>query len=139
MAKGFRPEPKRYHLTFPDTDLDGLEVTMKSLSVKAYGEMLRAAVIRGLNDEALNANDEVLALFAARLESWNLLDPETGEPVGTDLDSVLAADRAIVGQVVTGWQVALVTVPKTSKSGSPNGEISPSDLEALAASSGPSS
>lgn len=135
---GFRPEPKQYRLTFDGTELDGLEVVMGSVSVREFNEMIRLSMANGISEEAIAANDRVLELFAQHIVSWNLEDAK-GKPVKTDLETVLGTDRSIIGQVVTGWQVALVTVPNPSKGDSPNGEISPSDLEALAASSSPGS
>lgn len=134
---GFRPEPKQYRLTFTDDpELAGLEVTVGSVSVGEYNQMLRQSLVDGLTAETLDANDELLKLFASRLVSWNLEDQQ-GAAVPATLDGVLSQDRGLIAKVITAWQVALITVPKTSKTGSPDGQTTggPEDLGLAEASS----
>lgn len=135
---GFRPEPKQYKLTFSDIpELDGLEVVMGSVSVGEFNELMRLALPKAVSEETLEANDKTLELFASKIVSWNL-DGANGKPLKPTVENIRAQERSLIGSIITGWQVALVTVPKRSETPSGDGEISPEDLEALAASSSPS-
>lgn len=101
---GYRPQRKRYELVFQD--MPGLEVTVKSASIGELREI-----------EELNNTQDRLALFrvfADKLISWNMEDPESGEPMPPTLDSILALEVETIMPIIVGWvqTVARVAAPK---------------------------
>jgi hypothetical protein len=124
---GFYPEPTLYHLTFPEGDpLHGLEVTMGSLSVGEYNAMMRRALARGLSEETLKANDEMIDLFVSKIASWTLED-KAGAAVPVTREAVDGLDRRLIAKLITAWQSALIGVPDDLGKGSQNGELSPEE------------
>lgn len=113
---GFRPEPRRYKLTF-DGDLEGLEVRVKSLTVRKFAEM----------GEATDA--ELLAMLADALVEWNL-EAEDGTPVPATLEGIESQDSNLITRLISAWRTALTSVPPTSPLRSQNGAAD-LDLAAL--------
>src|SRR5271165_5262394 len=115
---GFRPEPTIYKLNFDDTPLKGLLVRAKCCSMGEYNDMLREAGDAGAErgpDEKIDftaaavRNDETIATFARHLVEWNLEDDE-GNAVPATLAGVQSVERVLMGQIITAYEIALVTV-----------------------------
>jgi hypothetical protein len=124
MTKGFTPEENHYELHFePGHALHGLQVTMASLSVGEYNQMMRRSIIRGLTEEALKANDDTEQLFVDKLVSWNLTD-RAGKPVPRTREGIQGQDRKYIGQIVTAWQMAMLGIDEILGKGLSNGELS---------------
>lgn len=133
---GFRPEPRTLRLVFTDPAYAGLEVTMQSVSVGEYNDMLRLAVTDGLTKETVAANERMVDLFASRIVAWNLEDA-SGQPVPATPEAVRGYERSVIGDIITAWQLALIQVPPPLPSASPSGATSPEaslPMEALSAS-----
>lgn len=118
---GFRPAPKRYKLTFDDSeDLKGLEVTMGTVTLGEYNEMMRAGLMAGVTAEVLDANEHLLDIFADRIVAWNLLDVK-GKPVPRTPEAVRGQERHIITAIIGAWQLRLVGVDPTSNGTSSSG------------------
>lgn len=123
---GFRPEPTIYSIKFEGTSMEGLHVRASACTVDEYNRMLRNAVESGdgITKESVDANEWMYQLFANHLVSWDLEDYITGEPVPTTLDGIVSQERSMISEILRGWQIALVSVPKILQKPSPNGETS---------------
>ncbi len=130
---GFYPEPTQYHLKF-ENDLKGLEVTMRSVSVRDFSEMLRMAVSSVANEEVVKSNERMLDLFAKALVDWNLEDKD-GKPIPATRKGADTQEMRLITQIINAWQNALVTLPAPLDGQSNNGEISEDLSQALARSS----
>jgi hypothetical protein len=124
---GFRPEPRRYNLTF-EGDLEGLHVKIGSVSVAQYTEIMSLTLLEMPVEDVIKSQDRLLDLFAEALVEWDLEDADTGEPVPTSKEGVLSQDASLIIRVIAGWREALVSVPPTSKTPSPNG-VSETELD----------
>lgn len=133
---GFRPKPKRYRLKFADEDYEGLEVTMRSVTVGEWTDMMAPA--SSDPKERAEANRQVMELFADRIVSWNLED-EHGKEVPTTVDAIMQQDRDVISTIVTSWQLMIVGVdPLAVNTGTREGGLMTSeDLDAMM--KGPSS
>lgn len=133
---GFYPEPTLYHLTFPGDDpFHGLDVTMGSLTVGEYNAMMRRALVKGITEDALQANDEMIDLFVTKLTAWNLEDKD-GKPVPFTREAVDGQDRNLIGKLIFAWQMALVGIPAPLDTTSTNGALSAEESLALGSVSG---
>lgn len=131
---GFRPQPVEYNLDFEEGDeLHGLEVKIRSVTVREYNEMMRNGLKKG--EDGLKASDDLLELFVERLVAWNLEDPETGDPVPPTMDGLLSQDRRYIGRMVQAWQIALVGIPAALGKALNSGERSLEESLAMAISS----
>lgn len=136
---GFRPQPTIYNLSFKGTALDGLHVSMSCCTIKENAEMLKASVREegenpGVTEDDLRDNDRILELFCNHLVSWDLEDL-AGQPVPTNRDGVDSQERTIIAQLISAWQVAMVSVPNPSKPESNSGAISEEESLGLGTSS----
>lgn len=131
---GFRPEPTHYKLNFKGTDLEGLEVTMKSVTVREFGEMLKAATLEGITPETIQSNDMILKLFADSIVSWNLEDAK-GKPVPRTVEGVKNQERPLIAKLLSAWQFAVAGVDSPLPSASGDGGTSQEAALALAESS----
>jgi hypothetical protein len=111
-SPGCRPEPTVYHLTFPDhPDLPGLEVRLSSMSIGERIEFDRMRLTPATTAEQAWAKDRAMAeALGARLLSWNLLDPKTGEPVPPTAEGVLSQEGRHINPVVVAWLDAITGV-----------------------------
>lgn len=118
----FRPPVKRYHLTFEDPELEGIEVWAKGVST---GEILD---IRAAEGEV--GDERAIALFAEALLEWNVSGPEEDDdilPVGDQaMASLRSLDIDFVLSIVRAWTAALTQVapplPDASDSGATSAE-----------------
>ncbi|MFI8301571.1 hypothetical protein ACIGCZ_37315 [Streptomyces nigra] len=111
---GYRPKRRVYALDFTGTDWEGLEVSMRGMTV---GEELDLA-----------GNDISAALIVEeltkRLISWNVEDEE-GRPVPTTMDGVRTQDGAMILAILDALRQANSGVPAPLPETSPSGETSP--------------
>ena len=120
---GFKPRAKTYKLTFEDDDdLNGLEVTMGTVTLGQYNEMLRAGLISSVTADVLDANDHLLDIFAERIVSWNLLDAR-GKPVPRTPEAVRNQERHVITAIISAWQLRIVGVDPTLNGESGSGAI----------------
>src|ERR1043165_6825542 len=107
---------RTYKLVWPEGhQFHGLEIRMHGMSLAELDRLstfeqpgeLSAAVAVGERVAQMRAMAE---LFSSRLISWNL-ENEDGSPVGTDPDSVAAADLGVVMTAIGAWQKEVTRVP----------------------------
>jgi hypothetical protein len=98
---------------------------MSCCTIKEHNEMMRGALNETgrIDKETLDANEWILDLFVNHLLSWDLEDL-AGQPVPTTREGVDDQERTVVAQLITSWQIAMVTIPNPSNSTSSNGSIS---------------
>jgi hypothetical protein len=131
---GFRPEPTIYKLSFSGTALDGLTVRASCCSMREYNEMILDAV--GTSDGSVaDKNARLVQIFSKHLVEWDLEDPRTGETVPTTVEGIESQESAMMNQIISAWQIALVSVPPNLKVPSSDGGTSPEQSLDLAAAS----
>jgi hypothetical protein len=117
---GFEPEETTIKLNFKDqSDLDGLEVVMRSMSVKEYNDQMASALLTGA--EGINASIAVIGKFTDKLVSWNIT--RGGEPVPADRAGVDSQDTNLITRIWSQYQAALTTVPTRRSASSSNGSL----------------
>lgn len=133
---GFRVRPKTYRLKFDGEEFDGLEIDIRSMTIREWERMMAPAADlpdgpdasfaerEAARKAAVARSDENLALFAARVVRWNLEDDD-GNPLPVTLEAVKGLERSFVAELITAWQLALLGVDPTSGSGSSNGARPP--------------
>ena len=108
---GFTPKRVTYSIDFEGTDLQGLEVTVRSLSLGEYLGVIGARRLadvrsRGWTDEDRGAMRELYDAFAGALVSWNVED-DAGDPVPATKEGVYGQDFAFMLPVALAWLNAL--------------------------------
>lgn len=111
---GYRPKRKIFALNFAGTEWDGLEASVRGLTV---GEELE------LNDTEFTP-DTVVRALVQRLVSWNVEDDQ-GQPVPTTFEGVCTQDGGMVLAILNALRQANSGVSDPLPSGSPSGEPSP--------------
>lgn len=93
----FIPEPTHYVLHFDELPAKGLEVVVRAGTVRERlsFDRMRFSDVEGL-DAVLKREDDVLAVFAARLVSWNMATPP-------GLDALLDLEDPLMKQIVDAW------------------------------------
>ncbi|MBH1939236.1 hypothetical protein I5Q34_34110, partial [Streptomyces sp. AV19] len=112
-------KPKRIVLRFEgDPELDGLEVTLRGLTVAEYLEVM------GLGEVEAASVPDMIRRFARALISWNL-ETEDGAPVPITEDEVFGLDQDFVMRLASAWIDALAGVSAPLGQSSPDGGPSP--------------
>ncbi|NUS79148.1 MAG: hypothetical protein HOV70_23520 [Streptomyces sp.] len=111
---GYRPKRKIFALDFTGTDWEGLEASVRGLTV---GEEFE------LNEMEWTPQNIVKALVQ-RLVSWNVEDDQ-GQPVPTTFEGVCTQDGAMVLAILSALRQANSGVPDPLPQSSPDGEPSP--------------
>lgn len=110
---GYRPKRKIYTLDFTGTDYEGLEVSVRGMTV---GEELEL-------DGVEMDGDLLVKTLAKRLVSWNVED-DAGEPVPTTYEGVCTQDvpmvLAILNAVRTANSGVSDPLPQPSAGGEPS-------------------
>ena len=123
--KGFKLQPKLYELKFEDGDLDGLQCTMKGVSLGRFLELTVAAeelqTPQGRTPENIEAQ---FTTMAELLVSWNLEDDED-QPITPSYEALKTFDFSYVQQILRAYMDAFSSVPKDSNETSNSGETSP--------------
>ena len=119
---------KVYKLVFQGTELDGLEVTARSLTTGQHLELESARTVRAEGGTGSdNATRQMLVLLASALVSWNAEDEE-GAPIPATMEGIEAQDLDFNLAIIAAWNNAMVGVsdplPQTSSDGQPSLEAS---------------
>jgi hypothetical protein len=135
---GFTPQSTILKLTFEEgTPLHGLTVRMTSCTIGQWNDMLIwSGEQTRVASEVATANERVAQLFLDHLVSWDLEIP-AGTPVPTTMDGWKSLDQNFADLLITAWQVAMVSIPKSLPRELNSGETSREqslDLENLSAS-----
>jgi hypothetical protein len=128
---GFTPKRTVYTLDFEGTELDGLIVKARSVSVGTLLEFTAMADLaeRLTGDGAAQAAEgvevmrvvgDLLGSFADVLRSWNLTD-EDGDDVPPTLDGLRSLEFRHAMTIITAWTRAASDVPAPLSSGSSGG------------------
>lgn len=118
---GYRPPRKIYKLDFAGTEYEGLEVSMRGVTV---GEELEQESRRGTP----GFGRYIFDLMASLLVEWNVED-DNGEPVPATRDGVLTQDSTMVQSILEALQAAVSGVPDPLPQSLPSGEPSPAVSE----------
>lgn len=110
---GFRPKRKIYNLDFTGTDYEGLQVSVRGMTL---GEEL------DLDNTGLTAN-AIVETLTKRLVSWNVED-DNGQAVPTTIDGVRTQDGAMILAILEALRQANSGVPDPLPQSSPSGEPS---------------
>ncbi|NUO42430.1 MAG: hypothetical protein HOV82_10360 [Streptomyces sp.] len=111
---GYRPKRKIFALDFTGTEYEGLEASVRALTV---GEELE------LNEMEFTP-DQVVKALVQRLVSWNVED-EQGQPVPTSYEGVCTQDGGMVLAILNALRQVNSGVPDPLPQSSPSGEPSP--------------
>ncbi|MGW9058915.1 hypothetical protein [Streptomyces sp. NPDC055733] len=114
---GYRPKRKIYELDFTDTDYEGLEASMRAVTV---GEELELHALRSKE----GGGRDVFTLLTNLLVSWNVEDDQ-GNPVPCTFEGVCTQDSEMVMAILDAGQTAAAGVPDPLPQSSPAGEQSP--------------
>lgn len=126
---GFRVQRKAYRLVFKGTELDGLEVTMRSLSTGQLIELeeVRLAARAPGASAAESKSKRAVEMMADALISWNAED-EDGTPLPPSMAGLMAQDIDFLNAIQDAWIAAINGVPgplsETSSDGAPSLEES---------------
>ncbi|MFF5842112.1 hypothetical protein ACFY74_11665 [Streptomyces massasporeus] len=115
---GYKPKRKIYKLDFTGTDYEGLEASVRGMTV---GEELE------LDGKEMNS-ELLVKTLVERLDSWNVED-ETGAPVPTTFEGVCTQDSAMVLAIISAVRTANSGVPDPLPQTSPSGD--PSEVASI--------
>lgn len=114
---GNRRDPKKYSITFADGDYEGLNVILRSVTIRELRE-LRA----DRPDETPAETTERMAqVVAEHLVEWNRED-EAGMPLAPTLESLLDEEPDFIHLLVAEWTQAIAGVPAPLESSSGSGD-----------------
>ncbi|MEU6781499.1 hypothetical protein ABZ912_20025 [Nonomuraea angiospora] len=113
-----------------DTDLSGLEVRARRISVEKFLELgpLLETDFDSFSPEDVEAMRGMFMEFGRVLVSWNLEDEDSGEPIPCTPETFLDQDIELVQQIVTAWAENIAGVSRPLPPPSPGGEPSPEAL-----------
>lgn len=131
---GFVPPTTGVKLTFDGSMYEGLEVTMDAVSTGTVLDIMENFDAAKSGDTA--AFKSLLDGFSGALESWNIEDRRTGEPVPATLAGLRTLDFTLAMAVIGAWLGTVSEAPPPLPNGSSSGGGS---QEALTAAAGLSS
>ncbi|MGW5616282.1 hypothetical protein [Streptomyces sp. NPDC003877] len=114
---GYRPKRKLITLDFEGTKHDGLEVTMRGLTV---GEELELDDLRGKEGNGRR----IFEMMAGLLHEWNVEDDQ-GQPVPATFEGVRTQDSTFIQEILDALQGSQSEVSDPLPQSSPSGEPSP--------------
>lgn len=117
---GYRHKIPRINVAFEvGHEYHGCEAVLRKLTL---GEWLD---ITGISDDAVvrHVGDQLKSM-GDKLISWNLEDPETGEPILPTAEAVLNQDRDLMLAILNAWLDGINGVPAPLEQNSPAGELS---------------
>lgn len=136
-TSGYKPDRKRYRLTFEGTEHDGLQVVMKGLKV---GDMLDMATLSsqvsagdGMTPEQAAQMGGMYDLLGSSIVEWNLLDDDD-RPIEPSAEALRNEEPSLSNAILNAWTQAVngVAAPldQPSTSGSRSGQVAsiPMDL-----------
>lgn len=124
---GFLVAPKTYELHFEGREYEGLQVSMRGLSLGNYLEVQR---ITSLTQETPDETEKMIRIFVDSLVSWNLeeIGKDGVQTVPTTRDGVGRLNIDFVMTIIGAWLTAIAGVPapleQNSASGNPSLEAS---------------
>lgn len=127
---GFVPPTTGVKLEFEGTQYEGLEVTMDSVSTGTVLDIME--LFESAKSGDVKAFRVLLDGFSAALESWNIEDRKTGEPVPATLDGLRTLDFTLAMAIIGGWVGTVTSAPPPLPGGSPSGGISREEQTTLA-------
>lgn len=110
-----RVKRKQYKLIFKDDDLDGVEITVRSLSSGQLIELQDA--------QSSGLHEKLTSMFADKLVGWNVED-EDGTPVPGTLEGIRSMDLDFNNKVINAWTDAVVGVKAPLSPTSSDGQLS---------------
>lgn len=116
---GCRRNPKLYKLTFADGDYEGLEVTMRSVSI---GEM--RSLQGGGEESGRDHFDRMADLVASHMVAWNRED-EDGQPLPPTMESLEDEEPSLVNLLIERWTEAVAGVSAPLEQPSNSGDSAP--------------
>lgn len=122
---GKRREPRLFKITFADGTYEGLTLTLRGLSIRAYNQM---TTLMG-DDEGSNLN-ALTATIAGQLTGWNRED-EDGQPLAPTLENLQDEEPDLIWLIASEWAQAMAGVPAPLEQTSNGGR--PSEVEAMLA------
>jgi hypothetical protein len=129
---GFKRKNKAYRLKFVDSDLDGLEVVMRSVStgrILEIQEMATAAksaiaVAKGGTGDDSSVDPamirKMVEMVAGAMISWNLEDDDD-VPVPITVEGLLDQEIDFLMQIIEAWTEAIAGVAAPLEPGSTSG------------------
>ena len=119
---GCKRVPKHYKLKFADGDYEGLEVTMRSVSI---GEM---RALQGTSGEEGGGDgfDRMVTLVASHLVAWNRED-EHGNALPPTLESLEDEEPSLINLIIDRWTDAVAGVSAPLEQPSNSGASAPVD------------
>lgn len=121
---GSRRNPKQYKLKFTDGDYEGLEVVMRSVTIREMRQL------RGTSSDESEGDifEELLGVVASHLVSWTRED-ENGQPLPPTMDSLEDEEPALIHIIIGKWTEAASGVSAPLEQPSNSGE--PSVVESI--------
>lgn len=80
----------------------------------------KGKIVGAITPQVLEDNEFILQLFANHLVSWDLEDL-AGQTVPCSREGLGSQERTLVAQLITSWQVAMVTIPNLPRPESSDG------------------
>lgn len=117
---GCKRVPKHYRLKFADGDYEGLEVTMRSVSI---GEM-RALQGTGGEEAGRDGFDRMAELVASHLVAWNRED-EDGNALPPTMASLEDEEPSLINLIIDRWTDAVAGVSAPLEQPSNSGVSAP--------------
>lgn len=116
---GSRRNPKQYKLVFADGDYEGLEVVMRSVTIREMRQM------RGTSSDESGGDtfDQLLGLVASHMVQWTRED-EDGQPLPPTLESLEDEEPDLIHIIIGKWTEAVAGVPAPLEQPSDSGETS---------------
>lgn len=122
---GYRHKIPRITVAFEDGhEYHGCEVVLRKLKLGEYLDIVGISA----NPEISHVGDQ-LARMGDKLISWNLEDPETGNPIPATSEAVLDQDKDLMVAILNAWLDGMAGVAAPLESSSPSGEPSPAVSE----------
>jgi hypothetical protein len=131
-TKGFKRKNKAYRLKFVDSDLDGLEIVMRSVSTGRILELQEMATVTNAAIAAAQDGTDggtsvdpamvrkMVEMVAGAMISWNLEDDDD-VPVPITVEGLLDQEIDFLMQIVMAWTEAIAGVAAPLEPGSTSG------------------
>ncbi|SEC04826.1 hypothetical protein SAMN04490357_1048 [Streptomyces misionensis] len=119
---GCKRNPKLYKLRFADGDYEGLEITMRSVSI---GEM---RAMQGTSEEGSGRDgfDRMADLVASHMVAWNRED-EDGNALPPTMESLEDEEPSLINLIIDRWTDAVAGVAAPLEQPSNSGGSAPEE------------
>lgn len=115
---GSRRNPKQYKLIFADGDYEGLEVVMRSVTIREMRQLRGSSSDESEGDDTF---DQLLGVVASHMVEWNRED-EDGQPLPPTLESLEDEEPSLIHTIINQWTEAVAGVPAPLEQPSNSGE-----------------